>query len=109
MVFPVIFLLMLIFWIYAEKKNLSFAARMGGGLACMVFIGLTINFMSQIIPHYESVFHKQNMWDIEHSLTNGDTMSALQALHTYNSIASTGSTYSAAIEMREVIHPLKLS
>ena len=103
MIILVIFLLLFAVWIYAEKRNLSLVARLGNGLACIVSIGLAMSFAGQIIPSYESNFHKTEMRDMELCLTHGDTQAVLRALHTYNGIAATDSTYRAAMEMRSIL------
>jgi hypothetical protein len=38
MIFLLVFFLTFVFWLYAEKK-LGVNARVGAGVACMVFIG----------------------------------------------------------------------
>jgi len=88
MIFVIIFLLMFGFWIYAEQKRIHVLARVGGGLACMVLLCLATSFVSQIIPSYEHNFHK----------------TVIRALHTYNGIAATGSTYQAAMLMGHVLY-----
>jgi hypothetical protein len=104
MIFVIIFLLMFGFWIYAEQKRIHVLARVGGGLACMVFLCLATSFVSQIIPSYEHSFHKSDMRQMELVLTNGDTQTVIRALHTYNGIAATGSTYQAAMQMGHVLY-----
>lgn len=105
--FPIVFLFVLGFWLYAEKRNLNFSLRLVSGLACMAFIGLAIGTADHIGASYERHFHKIDMKQMEQSLADGDTNVVLEALHTYNSIAATDSTYRAAQEMQRVLPPLR--
>ena len=99
MILLIVFLLMVAFWISMEIRTASYPMRLGSGLACIALV--TAALVGQIIiPSYERSFHKADMRDMELCLTNGDTQAVIRALHTYNTIAATGSTYQAAREMR---------
>ncbi len=102
MIFLILFIGLVVFWIYAECR-LKLAARIIGGVACLCFISLATEFVGHIGPYYESGFHRESLRLCEQALTNGNPQIALQALHTYNGIAATGSTYQAAMGMRQVL------
>jgi len=104
MIFLVIFLMVFVFWYYAEKRSLSLSVRLASGLASMAFIGFAIAAVSNVGPSYERNYHKADMRQMEQIFTNGDTQVVLRALHTYNGITATGSTYSAASEMYHVLN-----
>jgi hypothetical protein len=89
-----LFLGLVVFWIYAECR-LKLPIRIGAGIACLLFIGTSTYY----VHHIESDCHREALMYSELALTNGMPRLVLQALHTYNSIAATGSTFHAAMEM----------
>ena len=105
MIFLMLFLGLFVFWIYAEFR-LNRIARISAGVTCLGLIALATVFLASIIPHYESGFHRQSLRLCEQALTNGNPQLAIQALHTYNGIAATGSTYKAAMTMSDILVPL---
>jgi hypothetical protein len=90
---------LLVFWIYAECR-LKLPVRIGAGIACLLFIGTSAYF----VHHVESHFHKEALSYSELALGSGKPALVLQALHTYNTIAATGSTFQAAMEMDQLLH-----
>ena len=103
MIFPIIFLLALGFWIYAER-HLGIAPRIGGGVACIVFVGCTCYYLASIIPSYERTFHRSSMKLTGELMATGATERVQQAVETYNRYASTGSTYTASMRMWSVLN-----
>ena len=102
MILSLVLLALLASWIFAELR-LRVEARIIGGIACMIIIGVTIHFADLVVPYYEQGFHREAMFKAEECLRTGETVRALQALHAYNNIAQTGSTYSASMEMRDLL------
>ena len=107
--FYLIFLLpiaALILWIHAELR-LGRWARITSGVVCLlVAIYLTFS-LSRVGPRYERDFHRFALKRAEQCLANGETQRVEEALYRYNTIAATGDTYRAAIDMNGFLSPHK--
>ena len=103
MAFSIIFLVMLAFWIYAERR-LGVAVRVASGIACMVFIACSFYFIASIMPSYERTFHKSSIRLSGELIAKGETQRVQQAISTYTNIAATGTTYRAAMQMWDVLN-----
>ena len=103
MVFLILFLVMLAFWIYAERR-LGVAARVTSGIACMVFIACSSYFIASIMPSYERTFHKSSIRLSGELIAKGETQRVQQAIGTYTNISATGTTYRAAMQMWDVLN-----
>ena len=103
MPFLILFLLALAFWIYAERR-LGVGARIGGGVLCIVLIACSAYFTASVMPSYERTVHRSSIRLTGELLSKGETQRVEQAISTYNSIAATGTTYRAGMEMWDVLN-----
>jgi hypothetical protein len=103
MPFLILFFVALAFWIHAERR-LGAAARISGGIFSMALIGCAAYFVATIIPSYERTFHRSSMRLTGELISKGETQRVQQAIHVYNGIAATGTTYRAAMEMWDVLN-----
>ena len=103
MLILILFLMSLAFWIYAERR-LGVAARVAGGLACIFLIGCTTYFVATVMPSYERTVHRSSLRLTGELLSKGETQRVEQAVIIYNSIAATGTTYRAGMEMWDVLN-----
>jgi hypothetical protein len=108
MPFLILFLLALAFWLHAERR-MGVAARIGGGTACIVLVACGAYFMAGVIPSHERAAHRSSIRLAGELLSKGDTERVKQAINTYNSIAATGTTYRAGMEMWDVLNHGKKS
>ena len=92
------FACLLVFWIYAELR-LKILARIASGLACAIYAIYCAYVLASIVPGFERDFTKRSMVLCEEALTNGNPQTALQAVHIYNTVAATGNTYQASVQM----------
>jgi hypothetical protein len=90
-------------WIHAERR-LGFVARLATGVACIVLTGFACSFFSMFIPRCERTFHRSSLRLAAELNTKGDTQRVQQAIKAYNSIAATGTTYAASMEMWEILN-----
>jgi hypothetical protein len=90
-------------WVYAERR-LGFTGRIATGIACIVLTGFACHFFAKFIPRYESTFHRSSLRLAGELTAKGETQRVHQAVQTYNSIASTGTTYGASMEMWHVLN-----
>jgi hypothetical protein len=91
------------FWLYAEFK-LGRAARICLGIASIISIAFVASELSSIMPIEESVLHGSSLKLAGQLMASGQTVRVQQAIDAYNGQASTGSTYSAAGEMWDVLN-----
>ena len=103
MLFLIIFPLALALWIYAERR-LGIAARICAGIACIVLIACGSYFTASVTPSYERQLHRSTMRMTGDLLSKGETQRVAQAVGIYNSIADTGTTYRASMEMWDVLN-----
>ena len=103
---PILLLVFLVafgHWLYAERRQ-AVSARVIAGIGCMVLIGFTCYWLGQIIPRYDSSFHRRSMLLTGEMLSKGETQRVRQAVQTYNNIATNGSTYHASMEMLHALN-----
>jgi len=100
---PFILLPLLALWIQAERRW-GRPARITLGLALLVASAVIAYDFAKFIPRYESRFHRSSLRLADELTTKGETQRVQQAIQTYNSIAATGSTYRASMEMWRVLN-----
>ena len=100
---PFILLPLLALWVHAERRW-GLAARISFGLALLVACSVIAYDFAKFTPRYESGFHRSSLRLAEELTAKGETQRVQQAVQTYNSIASTGSTYRASMEMWHVLN-----
>ena len=104
MLFVLVFLVVFSAWIYAERKQ-RFGSRLGLGLASMVAIAFTSYWMGQVIPNYESSFHRRSLQRIGELLAKGETQRVQRAVQVYNTIATNRTmTYRASMELLHALN-----
>jgi hypothetical protein len=90
-------------WLYAEFK-LGRAARICFGIASVASIAFVASELQSIVPIQESVLHGSSLKLAGELMASGQAVRVQQAIDAYNGQASTGSTYSAASEMWDVLN-----
>src|SRR5687767_12876457 len=95
---PFILLPLLVLWVYVERRC-GFAARIGAALALMIACSVIAHEFAMFIPRYERSFHRRSLNLATQLTANGETQKVHQALQTYDTIAATGTTYRASMEM----------
>lgn len=90
-------------WLYAEAK-LKTNYRVISGLLCIALTGFACQVFTRIIPRYESTSHRSSIRLMGDLLAKGETQRVQQAVQSYNSIASNGTTYGASMEMWRVLN-----
>jgi hypothetical protein len=101
-----LFCLALYFWILAEMR-FKLTGRIIATLVLVIISGLNIYVIAMLIPGFEHGYHKQALLLCEQELERGNTQHVLQAIHTYNNVAATNSTYAAAADMLQEISKSK--
>ena len=100
---PFILLPLLALWIYAERR-LGVVARIGVGLALMIACTVIAHEFAMFIPRYERTFHRSSLRLADELIARGETQRVHQAVQAYTSIAATGTTYGASMEMWRVLN-----
>ena len=92
-----------VLWLYAEFK-LGRVARMCLGIASIISITFVVSEFHNLGTTYETVLHRSSLKLAGELMASGQTVRVQQAIDAYNGLASTGSTYSAASEMWDVLN-----
>ena len=100
---PFILLPLLAFWIYAERRW-GLVARISIGLALIIACAVIAHEFAMFIPRYERTFHRSSLRLANELTTKGETQRVQQAFQIYTSIAATGTTYGASMEMWHVLN-----
>ncbi len=90
-------------WLYAERK-LGLNLRVLSGLACIALTGFACYFLAKYIPRYESQFHRSSIRLAGEMIEKGQTQRVQDAVRAYNTLATNGTTYGAAMEMWRVLN-----
>src|SRR5690348_3949951 len=93
-----LFLAALGFWGHAES-HYGFRTRVGAGLALLASACIVLYALPRIGQTYERDFHRSAMRLSGELLAKGQTQRVAQAIRVYNTAATTGSTYQAAVMM----------
>jgi len=100
---PFILIPLLALWVYAECRR-GLAARISIGLALLIVCSVIAYSFAMFIPQYERAFHRSSLRLAGELTAKGETQRVQQAVQTYNSIAATGTTYGASMEMWHVLN-----
>ena len=97
-VFPsaVLFLLALGFWGHAES-HYGVRTRIAAGIALVASTCLAVLSLSEVARTYDA--HRSAMRLSGQMLSRGQTQRVAQAIQEYNAVATTDSTYRAAVTM----------
>ena len=99
----IVMLAFLLLWVYAEVK-LKRAARILSGLAAISCAAVLSWHLAGFIPDIERSQNRSSLRLAGELLATGETQRVQQAIQTYNSIAATGSTYRASMEMWDALN-----
>jgi len=100
---PFILLPLLALWIYAERRW-GLWTRIGVGLALMIACSVIAHEFAMFLPRYERTFHRSSLRLASELTAKGETQRVQSAVQTYTSIAATGTTYGASMEMWHVLN-----
>lgn len=96
-------LLLLCFWIYAEKQR-GLVIRLSTGAACMLIVGFAVHAVGGVGYRYESKSHQSSLRLVEKLIAQGNTQRVRQAVEVYNRTASRETTHKASLAMWDVLN-----
>ena len=91
-------------WIIAEVESSRRAVRVGLGFLTMAAVAVSAHSLARFTSAIESGSTRSSLRLAEELLSAGDTQRVQQAIHGYNEVAASGSTYRASFELWHVLN-----
>ena len=91
-------------WLIAEMESSRRVVRVGLGCLTMAAVAVSAYSLARFTPAIESGSTRNSLRLAEQLLSAGDTQRVQQAVHAYNEVATSGSTYRASFELWHVLN-----